>query len=158
LNTIGYGRARFEVPLHEAAREAPFQMFVPERVPSEYKLRLTNVPGRDRPPLPAAVMLWYRTEDAAAALTISETTPDTPGVLDWIGTGAAPVEEIEHRGGRTRVRGATAKWRQTQLAFVRDRTAIAISSTEFDADSLVELASRLVPAPTTVQSREVSLP
>src|SRR5205823_3977574 len=63
---------RFRMPLSEIVDEAGFTVFVPDRVPNDWRLDAHYSPARKRPPSHAVVILFYRSEDATGSLSVSE--------------------------------------------------------------------------------------
>jgi hypothetical protein len=136
------------VSLTEAARGVPFTVFALDEVPEGWAAEAQWVPGRDRPAAPALVILRYVTRDGLNQLNISQAAdagdrPDGRYGRDWSGWREVQIGELT-----ARVHDGDARWRQAQVEYVREGTHIGMNSMTFDADKLVELAGRLVPAPT----------
>lgn len=133
-----------ELPLHEAARRAPFPVFVPTHVPEDWGLAVSFTAPHDRPAVAAQVHLWYRAGGGVAAVNVIEEANGharTPDAADW-------HDETLDDGTPLRVRDRTDDLPQAQLMTTRAGTAISMHSTELDADALVDLAASLRPAPT----------
>ena len=144
LNTWELYERLHELPLHEAARRAPFAVFVPTHVPEDWGLAVSFTAPHDRPAVAAQVHLWYRAGGGVAAVNvIEEANADarTPDAADW-------HDQTLDDGTPLRVRDRTADLPQAQLTTTREGTAISMHSTELDADALVDLAASLRPAPT----------
>jgi hypothetical protein len=140
-----YGRNEFDLPIDQAARRAPFRLFIPAVVPDEWRLTVTFVDASMVQPEPL-VVLDYRSKDATAGLMIVETGPAGLRNLGE-GAGLPPLEEFTRDGVPMRARGATEEWHESQLEFVKDDTVITMSSRQLDVDALAGLPMSLVPAP-----------
>jgi outer membrane lipoprotein-sorting protein len=127
------------VPLHEAVQRVPFKVFVPSRVPSDWMLTVMFAAGVEQLPSGGVVALMYRSPDAAVSLSIHQRADDRSREL--------PPERIERDGVPMWLRRRSEEWPQTQLALTLEGTAIDLFSTELDVESVIELATRLVPAP-----------
>jgi outer membrane lipoprotein-sorting protein len=136
------------VTLEEAAREAPFTVWVPARVPEGFRLAHVLVAGeRERATIQASVLLAYMPAAGTHQLSLHETKGGSAAPSVW-----APSAEpqLVERGGRTlRVleRGDEQPWRENQVSLELEGTAITLTS-DLDLETLLELVDALVPAPT----------
>jgi outer membrane lipoprotein-sorting protein len=143
------GRTRIdELPLYEAARRAPFAVFVPTDLPDDWGLAVTYISPHQRPPAGAQVHLWYRAGGGVAAVNVIEQAEAqapapraAPGIPDW-------REQQLGDGTRVQVRDRTEDVPQAQLTTTLEGTTISIDSTQLDARALTDLAASLRPAPT----------
>jgi hypothetical protein len=119
---------------------------MPAQVPRDWDLMVISMGAGEGPDLPARVVLSYRSRNAATSLTIMETSRGAPAQTSD-GSGMPPFEDIEREGVQLRIRGRTSEWPQSEVALVRDGTAINMFSGELDAEALASLALSLVPAP-----------
>lgn len=127
--------------LHEAVAMVPFDVYALCDVPAGWELNVSVQLGSQRPPVPPAVHLHYRSGDATAAVNVGLGPAEMGGPLRLV-----EAEEIK-RGDRTlRIRRRTDTWPQAQLSTVLGNTAVTMSSDNLSADDLVELADRLVSA------------
>ncbi len=129
------------VALHEAAAMVPFAVYALRDVPVGWELTVSVHLGSKRPPVPAAVHLSYRSNDATAAVNIGLGPADThdPWRLD-------EAEEITRGDQILRIRRRTDTWPQAQLSTVLGNTTVTMNSDNLSADDLIELADRLVAA------------
>jgi outer membrane lipoprotein-sorting protein len=131
------------VPLSEVVGSAGFTVFVPARVPADWRLTVHYMPSRTRPPVSETVSLFYRSDDGTASLTLgqSRTGEADDALLDGPGW-----EDVERDGVAFRLRPRTPDWHQAQLHVERDGTAILMTSDSLSNEDLVELAVSLRPA------------
>jgi hypothetical protein len=141
-----FGQTELDIPLHRAARDASFRVFIPARVPRDWELTVTSMSPGEAPDLPARVLLSYRSRDATASLMVMETSSDAPP-QSAVGPGVPAFEEITRDGLHLLARERTTEWPQSELALVRDGTAISMFSSQLEVDDLIALALSLVPAP-----------
>jgi outer membrane lipoprotein-sorting protein len=127
------------VPLHEAVHRVPFEVFIPDRVPSDWILTVMFAAGVEQLPSGAVVALMYRSQDATVSLSIHEMADDQSREL--------PPERIERDGVSMWLRQRSEEWPQSQVSLTLKGTAIELFSTELEAEALVKLATQLVPAP-----------
>jgi outer membrane lipoprotein-sorting protein len=129
------------VALHEAAALVPFELHALADAPAGWQLTVSVQRASQRPPMPAAVHLHYRSADATAALNIA------------LGSAGArqqwrldDAEEVMRGDRAMRIRRRTEAWSQAQLLTVLGDTMVMMSSDNLSADDLVELTDRLRPA------------
>ena len=135
------------VALHEAAAMVPFTVYAFADVALGWELTVSVHLGSQRPPVPAAVHLNYRSNDATAAVNIGLGPADTHD--EWR---LDDAEEIS-RGEQTLcIRRRTDTWPQAQLSTVLGNTTVTMNSDNLGADDLIALADRLVPASDAPQS------
>lgn len=140
-------RFRHSLALHEAAAMVPFAVYVLSDAPPGWQLTVSAHAASQRPPVPAAVHLNYRSGDATAALNIA--LGSASARAEWR---LDDAEEITRGDRIMRVRRRTDTWPQAQLLTVLNETRVMMSSDSLSADDLVELTDRLVPAPDTPPS------
>jgi outer membrane lipoprotein-sorting protein len=131
--------------IDQAVARAPFPVFVPARVPSNWELQVSYSQPQDRPPLSPMVSLLYRSHDGTASVSISEFAAGV-GDEDEVSEKAPPLERVERDGYAMEVRGRTGDWPQSTVELKRDGTQILMTSMNLPGETLVELAARLVPA------------
>ncbi|MEA2186790.1 MAG: hypothetical protein QOK16_1801 [Solirubrobacteraceae bacterium] len=129
------------VALHEAAAMVPFTVYALGHVPVGWELTVSVHLGSQRPPVPAAVHLNYRSDDATAAVNIGLGPAETHD-----GWRLDEAEEITRGDQTLRIRRRTDMWPQAQLSTVLGNTTVTMNSDNLSADDLIELADRLVPA------------
>jgi hypothetical protein len=140
-----FGRTAFDIPLHRAARDASFRVFIPARVPREWELTVTSMSAGETPDLPARVVLSYRSRDATASLMVMETSSDARS-QSAVGPGVPAFEDITRDGLHLRASERTTEWPQSEVALVRDGTAISMFSSDLEVEALIAFALSLVPA------------
>jgi len=129
------------VALHEAAAMVAFTVYALCDVPVGWELTVSVHLGSKRPPIPAAVHLNYRSNDAAAAVNIGLGPAETHD--EWR---LDEAEEIKRGDQTLRIRRRTDTWSQAQLSTVLGNTTVTMNSDNLSADDLIELADRLVAA------------
>jgi hypothetical protein len=133
----------FNVPLREVVESAGFTVFVPARVPPDWRLTVHYMPSRTRPPVFENASLFYRSDDGTGSLRLgqSRTGEGDDALLDGPGW-----EDVVRDGVEFRLRPRTPDWHQAQLHVERDGTAIMMTSDSLSNEDLVELALSLRPA------------
>jgi outer membrane lipoprotein-sorting protein len=131
------------VAVHVAAQRAPFQMFVLSGMPEAWASFAIITPARKRPPMPLEITVMYIAGGGAGTALVRQFSHDGH-------PRAADEEETREivRDGVT----VTVFERSEGFSTVRvilDETDIEISSPDLEADQLVDLATRLQPAPTS---------
>lgn len=127
------------VALDEAARRAPFTVLVPKRVPQGWRLRVTWVEARERPPMPATAHLLYESEDGAYGVQLREqAAADAGSPEDWPAFERLGDAEVADAGEHAQPRHA--------VRVERDGTRVELWGD--DRDLLLALAAGLRPAPT----------
>lgn len=134
-------RVHHGLALHEAVAMVPFDVYALCDVPAGWELNVSVQPGSQRPPVPPAVHLHYRSSDATAAVHIGLGPVETAAAWQLV-----EAEEIKRGDQTLRIRRRTDTWPQAQLSTVLGNTAVTMSSDNLSADDLVELAARLVAA------------
>jgi outer membrane lipoprotein-sorting protein len=135
------GRFRDGIPIHEAVAAAPFTVHTLADPPADWELSATLHAGSARPLVHASVGLHYRSRDATAQLSISQTAAAT--AEDY---SLPEGEDVERAGLSMRVRRRTDSWTQAQLSMTVDDTLITMNSDTLTADDLIRVATRLKPA------------
>lgn len=125
------------VTLDEAARRAPFTLLVPERVPEGWRLHLTWMDGRERPPIPATAHLFYSSEEGAYGAQLREHATGEPRE-EWLAYERRGDVELADAGENVQPRH--------HVRTERDGTLVELSGE--DPELLLTLAAELVPAPT----------
>lgn len=136
------GQVDRRLSLEEAVAEAPFQIWVPCRVPRGFTLDVRFVPAAERPLTIPSVFLNYVPDDAAHRLSLRETATGELGWTAW----AVPVA-VEHEGEEFAVVPADDEhpWRPTHVFVERPGTSIEITS-DLELDTLLGIAASLAPA------------
>ena len=133
----GWFRPR-RLPLHELGAQAPFPVFVPAELPDGWRLHESLlIPGREHPPVEAAVSLVYGSRDGGYVVTLDQRSADAERDewLVWSSEdGLERADAGEHVQPRHHVR------------VERDGTLVALAGS--DAELLGQLARALAPAPT----------
>jgi hypothetical protein len=135
------------IAIHEAARLAPFPVFVLGGMPELWASFAMYQPGRERPAQPPEVVLMYVAGDSSGTVLVYERPRDEPDfrragrASQWanareVTRDGLTVDVLESDGGIAAVR------------LVRENTEIEITTADLSVESLVELATRLQPAPT----------
>jgi outer membrane lipoprotein-sorting protein len=131
------------IPIHQAAGLAPFAVFVLAGMPDGWTPFARFSPARQRPPSAAQVSLTYLAASGAGTVFV---------VQHREGDDHAPSEagrlverEVIRDGVTIEIVESTGEYRTVRLT--RDGTRIGITSSDLSADELLELASRLRPAP-----------
>lgn len=127
-----------ETTIDAAAREAPFTVLVPGRIPEDTEMRVTLIPSRPRLQ-PTSVHISYRRRDGRAWVSISE--QGEPDHLLW----GEHWETLETDGTTLFARTMSE---QEQLGLEREGTWVTLVGTGLRRDDLVEIALSLRPAPT----------
>jgi hypothetical protein len=150
--SVGDVRDRFSplrpMPLHEAAGEAPFGVFVVDSVPSDWTMRVHLVSESDNYGWPASVLIHYANEMSSVSVNINEHAvadeampAKAPDGSDW------RVERLE--GGEVRLWEPSEPERgMPRIALTEIAgTRIQISTGDLGLEDIAGLTARLVPAP-----------
>lgn len=129
-----------DVTLDEAAREAPFTVLAPRRVPDGAEVRVSYASGSDRPPEDPCVLLHYATPDLGLKVTISLSPARPDGDLDI----AEPAGEVVRDGRVMRVRDLGGN---RQVALESHGTRAMLMSDSAPLETLLQMAASLAPAP-----------
>jgi outer membrane lipoprotein-sorting protein/uncharacterized Zn-finger protein len=132
------------VSIEEAARLAPFTVFIPKRVPAGWGMDVRYLHPEERPPVSASVAIWYRPPDATHVISLGERAADEsrPSVH-------APTREVERRGRRVFVWTPEEESAQEHPRIWLDLEGTRIElGTDLDLETLLEIADSLAPAPT----------
>jgi len=127
------------VSIDQVAREAPFVVFVPSRVPEGSHLHVTFFPGQDRPRVAPTVNLSYTSPGRGVVINVSQ-TPTESEELSWL-----EGERVEQGGQELRVHDIGG---QIQIFLEREGTRVVVIGHGVPRDTLIEVALSLVPAPT----------
>lgn len=129
--------------LEEAACAAPFQVWIPSRVPRGFAMDVSFVPAAERPPTVATVLVDYVPDDAAHRLSVRQTAAGELGWADW-----TEPRTVERDGEEFAVVVPDDEhpWRPTHVFAERGGTSIEITS-DLELDTILEIASSLAPAP-----------
>ncbi len=146
LRPVEIGDPGLNLSFDEAAARASCPVFLPARVPSDWRLSVTFVEARERPPSPSYLGLHYRSEDATASVQISQSPAGIEDEWDPVSESAPKSEQLVRDGLAMKVRGRTAEWPQSTLTMTREGTRIHLLSDDLGAEALVELAATLTPA------------
>jgi hypothetical protein len=137
------------IPIDEAARRAPFTVWIPTRLPDDWSLRdVTLIEAASRPPRRAYVNLRYSDTIGTGGLSISQTPVEPPEPLPTGGQ-VPQMRVVTEDGVEMQVIDRGENWPQAQLRCVKDGTAITMHSLELDGDTMAKIAASLIPAPTT---------
>jgi outer membrane lipoprotein-sorting protein len=143
----GPDMARHEtLTIEEAARRASFRVFyVPQLPGGRWNLVVTYQPQRERPLQTDWVFLDYRRADAVPHVSVTQRPAE--GAAEWLGyvPPGIEVEELE-RDGRTFTIGRPEPrdyGMPLVVHFVREGTAIALSSHGIEEELLLEFARSL---------------
>jgi outer membrane lipoprotein-sorting protein len=137
------------LPLHEAARRAPFTVYVPASIPAGWQMRVYSQDADARQGWPASVNVHYADAIGRLNLNISEQAAGEAGLP------ATTPDGGEWRLDRLAV-GEVRLWEPSAdmgempciaLADIAG-TRVQITTGDLSLDALAELASGLVPAPT----------
>jgi outer membrane lipoprotein-sorting protein len=138
-------QALHTVSIEEAARLAPFRVWIPSRIPSGWRLmHVTHTEGQERPGAGPAVNLHYLPDDGTHQLSVHETVAGDSPWAAW-----EEPKLIEHGGEEFRVieLEPDQPWRQTMVFCERGGTLIQLAS-DLELETLLQLAASLAPAPT----------
>lgn len=123
--------------LDEAARRAPFTLLAPARVPERWRLHVTWMDGRERPPMVPTAHLLYESEDGAYTVQLRQHATGAPSE-EWL--------PYESRGD---VEVADAGENVTPRHYVRtEQLGTRVELSGDDAELLLALAAELARAPT----------
>jgi hypothetical protein len=125
------------VPLDLAAREAPFTVLVPTRVPAGWRLGTLLVRGRDRPHVEASVHLAYTSPEGAYSVQLRERASGAAADDDWLSY---------ERQGRLEVADAGANVDPRWYVRLEDRGTLVELFGSVPLELLTGLAETLVPA------------
>lgn len=135
-----------DVSIEEAARRAPFTVFVATKLGPHWTMDVHFHGKRERPPMPVTVFVHYsRTDDGLEQFGLSERArrenEAEPG-SDW--------ERVDRAGQALYVYMPSEQKRRwpSLIRFERDGTWIELSSQSFERERLLEIAASLAPAPT----------
>jgi hypothetical protein len=137
------------LPLHEAAAQAPFRVFVPGSVPADWQMRVVLRPGAERRGWPPGVNIHYTDSMSRLNVNLNEMAADdgsppprAPNGAEW-SIERLPIGELRLWEPSQQERG------MPQVALIDiSGTRIQISAHNLATDALIELAGNLVPAPT----------
>jgi hypothetical protein len=151
--SVGDVRDRFSplrlLPLHEAAGEAPFGVFVVDSVPADWTMRVHLMAESDNYGWPASVLIHYANEMSSVNVNINqhavanEAMPaKAPDGSDW------RVERLE--SGEVRLWEPSEPERGMPRIAITEiaGTRIQISTGDLALEDIAGLTARLVPAPT----------
>jgi outer membrane lipoprotein-sorting protein len=141
-------RRHFHETVTEAAAAAPFSVFILPSVPEDWRIRVWTTPAEERPPHPHTVTVDYSAEDGTSGLSIANFPAGESDIEAFLG-GGPPFEEVKRTGLHMRARSRSEEWPQTTVYLTRDGTDLRLMSDELDGETVVELAAKLVAAPTS---------
>jgi hypothetical protein len=129
--------------ISEAQAVAPFTLFVPERVPSSWRVHCTYFGGAERPPAPPSVSIHYGSDSGHESLSL---------VLRPAGAQPDPIDDQgwdQVRAGEytVRVHGRGERGPQSQLRLEHAGTSVLMISDTLSRDQLIAIAALLIPAP-----------
>jgi outer membrane lipoprotein-sorting protein len=141
------GRER-RYSLDEVAALAGFSVFeIPELPDGQWRQHVHYSAGRERPPIPASVGLFYSRADGRQTIAANQRRAGE-GSFGWAGVypDGPPIEQHERDGVEySLLRGDPQQGNGASVTFERAGTAIQLQSQEVDADVLLELAVSLRP-------------
>jgi outer membrane lipoprotein-sorting protein len=142
-----FGTRTENVTIEEAARRAPFPVWIPRRVPDGWHMDVHYHEASERPSIPATVSIHYATTEAddVEQFSLNETAAPEAELAaggDW--------KRIERDGQTLFVYAPTqARTSLPSLVIVeREGTRVRLSSDDLDREALLELACSLERAPT----------
>ena len=133
-----FGRSRW-VPLDQAAREAPFTVLVPTRIPQGAELRVNLVPPA--PYVVATVTLTYFLPGATHSLNVIEMPADS-GVREDL-----PERRLEHAGREHFLLERDVPGAHVRVRFVQEGTDVRIDS-DLPLETILDIAASFVVAAT----------
>lgn len=137
------------IPIDEAARRAPFTVWIPTLLPDDWSLRdVTLLEAASRPPRRAYVNLRYSDTVGTGGLSISQTPIEPPEPLPS-GRQVPQMRVVTEGGVEMQVIDRGERWPQAQLRCVKAGTAVTMHSLQLDGDTMAKIAASLIPAPTT---------
>jgi hypothetical protein len=146
IQPLDFGRPTGDQPIHEAAAEAPFTVFILPRIPEDWTMHAFSFPESKRPKRGHLVGVSYHADSGAARLNLSEREHSEEGWTEheehW------DFQRVEHRGIEMKVHHQSDDLPQSMVLVTREGTDITISSEELRGQRLIEVATELVPAPT----------
>ncbi len=146
IQPLDFARPRMDQPIHEAAADASFTVFILPRIPEGWRMYVHSTPASKRPSRPPYVGVSYLADGGVAGLELSQRAHSGDAVEEY--EGAYEFEDVEHSGIKMKVRHRADDLPQALVLVTREGTDLTINSDELDGDKLVEIAASLVPAPT----------
>ena len=129
-----------DLTIHEAAREAPFEIFAPEVLPEGWRLEVEYTDADPAEEFGPEVELWYTSRDAATELVVTEgpagREPD-----------AEPWKTLAEEGAEVRYRSKADGEPQNELHLTLGGTSITLVSHQLVVQELMKLAQSLRPVP-----------
>ncbi len=133
------------ITLTEAQQRAPFIVFIPDRVPTDWQVNCVFIEPSQRPPSKAHVWLTYRSADGHQRVSISQMSAADHYYEIIIND--ENWQEVARDGTSVKVR--PAEWAQAEAHLERDGTLVFLASDNLTADQLATIAASLRPAPNT---------
>jgi hypothetical protein len=136
------------MPLHQAVERAGFGIYIPARVPDDWRMRVYYSEQDERRRWPAVVHIHYTNENATLNVNLNLHAARDMDIPSAAPDGSAwRVEHTEH--------GPLSIWEPDEgergmprIAMIEIAgTRIQISTDDLDADAIARLAASLVPAP-----------
>ncbi len=126
----------------EAQEVAPFTVFVPALVPTDWRLHCTYVAASERPPRPPSVSLHYRSDSGHEGVSVRQSPADDTNPARDHAAANDGWEDVLRDGVAMRVRSAGG---QAQLVCERNGTGVLMTSETLRVSQLQNLAAMLVP-------------
>ena len=129
-----------EISIDEAAREAPFAVFLPRRVPGDAQLQVTSAPADPAGRMPHMVTVAYLAPGAAFRVSLTQSPvearePEVPAGAQAVERGGLVMRHVEMGG-------------QHQLWLDREGTRVFMLGDGVPLETLVEMMLSLEPPPT----------
>jgi hypothetical protein len=133
------------ITLTEAQQRAPFTVFMPDHVPTDWQVNCVFIEPSQRPPSKAHVSLTYRSADGHQSVSISQMAAADHYYEIMIND--ENWQEVARDGTSVKVR--PAEWAQAEAHLERDGTLVFLASDNLTSDQLATIAASLRPAPNT---------
>ena len=142
------GHIQRNLTIEQAVALAPFTVWIAAQLPGGWKSEVAFAAENERPPIAPSVHLDYRGRDGLHSVHVVELAADQAGDYEeYEPGGAGPWRQVERDGRTIEIRDPAESWQPAQLRAELDGTRILMHSNDIAADSLADLASDLVPAP-----------
>jgi hypothetical protein len=128
----------------EAQDRAPFTVFIPDRIPADWRVHCAFIERSDRPPRTASVALHYRSDDGNDGVSLSQYSADTKPEQYDLMIAADGWQAVTDDGCAVQVR---APGGQSQAHIERGGTFVFLTSETLSGARLAAIAAGLKPAP-----------